>query len=108
MTITPVRRRNERGDSSPARSMHPAALTATLPARLAGPLTPAQGGLCGLQHELRRPCQRKRHGRAHNPAVRIMAEIVGHWAPAVRWPGEPGLVPDPGEHRSGRARADLA
>jgi hypothetical protein len=38
----------------------------------------------------------------------VVAEIVGHWLPASQRPGEPGLVPDPGEHRSGRARADLA
>jgi hypothetical protein len=45
---------NEQGDSSPTRAC--------------GALR-----LCGQQHELRRPCQPERHGRAHNPAVRLMA-----------------------------------
>jgi hypothetical protein len=34
---------------------------------------PSPGGLCGLQHEPRRPCQRKHHGRARNPAVYLMS-----------------------------------
>ena len=65
------RRRNEQGDSSPVRSMHPARWQSPVPrwlARLARTLAPAHARLCGLQHELRRPYQRKRHGKAHNPA----------------------------------------
>src|SRR5260370_20175990 len=52
---------NEQGDSSPTRAC-------------------GAPRLCGQQHELRRPYQRKRHGRAHNPAVRLMADVMDPWA----------------------------
>ena len=49
--------------------------------------------LCGPQHEPRRPQQRKRHGRAHNPAVRLMSQAMD-----VRVDGAGADSHQPGDH----------
>src|SRR5262245_16292944 len=66
-----------------------------------------------MAHVTRQVGQHRMHVLALDPPPldarvgEVMPEIVGPCLPAVRWPGEPGLVPDPGKYLSDRGPGDL-